>query len=71
MKTIEIAVPYDQLMDVIEDYLVYSGKIESNEGIAFIDLGLPIDDEGNVIMNAEVETLPTEQEPAAYPHLVV
>lgn len=70
MKTVELAIPYDEFMDVIEDYLVYSGKLKSNEELMWADLGLPIDGDNNIMMNVEVEEVSETTEPAPYLELV-
>lgn len=70
MKTIEIEVNYDDLMTVIEDFLVYQGYLKPTEGLMFADLGLPITEDNKVQIYAEVDALDDQGEPADYYELV-
>jgi hypothetical protein len=63
-KTIEIQMSFDELMDIIENHLVYAGYVKENEFLMYADLGLPIDERGNVAFDIEVDEFPVEEEPA-------
>lgn len=63
-KTIEVQMPFDELMGIIEDALIYGGYVQDHEYLMYADLGLPVDEQGNVAFDIEVDELPPEAEPA-------
>ncbi len=65
----EIKVPYDDLMEAIENYLIYSGKMEDNQALLFVDLGVEVDDDG--MASLDVETILLEDEPEPIEHMAL
>lgn len=64
-RTLELEVPFADLMEVIEDYLVYSGHIDADkEVLAFADLGFSVTENDTVQIYAEVEDYDDGLEPA-------
>lgn len=53
----QIKVPFDELMDVIEEYIEDLGYVKENEFLLYADLGFPVDSEGNTEINLEIQDL--------------
>ena len=55
MSTVSVKVPFDELMEVIERYLLAKHLVKSTEFLLYADLGISVDIDGMVNLDLEVE----------------
>lgn len=52
-----VLVPFDGLMEAIEQYLIDEKFIKDDEQVIYVDLGLETDQDGNVEVDVELQKL--------------
>lgn len=58
MITVSVRVPFEELMGVIEDFLLEKGLVKQSEYLMYADLGLPVHDDGTVELDLELDNDP-------------
>lgn len=58
MITVTVRVPFEELMGVIEDYLYHKGLVKYTEYLMYADLGLPVNEDGTVELDLELDNDP-------------
>lgn len=57
-----IKVPFHDLMETIENFLSDEHYIKEDEFMMYADLGLPVDENGNIELDIELEDMETIEE---------
>lgn len=58
-----LQVPYDDLMEAVETFLINKNYLNEDEALLYVDMGIEVNDEGMASLDVEVINIEDEPEP--------